>query len=344
MTDPLPHLVAHAARLRYAALPRSAVERMKVFILDTLGVGAAGANGANVGPMNAMVARWGLGDDARVWGSGLRLPAPSAAFINAYRTHALEFDCLHERAVLHPMAAILAAVLAYCDRRATEGVPVTGEEMIAACVAGVDVATFLGFAARGPVRFFRPSTAGGFGAAAAIANLAGYDEARTADTFGIHDRIFLGAVTLLMGVLVAVIAADVVARYGFSRSLLFANELSRMCFIWMTFLVMPLGIARGLHVAVTTVPDALSEPLRKLVYRACIAAVFVLMIVVFMGAVVSIRARSFETLNTLPVSAAWYFYPLALGAAWSLVHLVARFIDGKAVERHDGGVAEQALP
>ncbi|RST86110.1 MmgE/PrpD family protein [Aquibium carbonis] len=186
MTDPFPRLVEHVSSLRHGTLPASAVTRMKVFILDTLGVGAAGAHGTNLEAMTALVDTWGHGADARVWGSETRLPAPSAAFVNAYRIHSLEFDCLHERAVLHPMAAILAAVLAYADRRAHRGRPVAGAEMIAACIAGVDIATFLGFAARGPVRFFRPSTAGGFGAAAAIANLAGYDFDLTANTLGIQ--------------------------------------------------------------------------------------------------------------------------------------------------------------
>lgn len=158
------------------------------------------------------------------------------------------------------------------------------------------------------------------------------------------DRIFMGAVAVLMGVLVVVITADVVGRYGFGSSLIFANELSRMCFIWMTFLVMPLGISRGLHVAITTIPDLLADGPRKWAYRAGIVAVFVLMCVVLAGSLVSIRARSLEVLNTLPITAAWFFYPLALGSAWSLVHLMFRFIDGKPVVRLDDGLTEQALP
>lgn len=158
------------------------------------------------------------------------------------------------------------------------------------------------------------------------------------------DRIFMGAVAVLMGVLVVVITADVVGRYGFGSSLIFANELSRMCFIWMTFLVMPLGISRGLHVAVTTIPDALSDGPRRWAYRAAVVAVFILMSVVLAGALVSIRARSLEVLNTLPVTAAWFFYPLVLGSSWSLVHLVFRFVDGKPVARKEDNLTEQALP
>lgn len=186
LTDPFPTLVSHVSGLRFDGITASAVPRMKVFILDTLGVGAAGANGTDLAAMNALASCWGAADEARVWGTGGLLPAPSAAFVNAYRIHSLEFDCLHERAVLHPMAAILAAVCAYCDRRSRQGRPVSGAQMIAACIAGVDVATFLGFAARGPLRFFRPSTAGGFGAAAAIANLAELGTERTANALGIQ--------------------------------------------------------------------------------------------------------------------------------------------------------------
>ncbi|MEI5668388.1 MmgE/PrpD family protein [Bosea sp. CCNWLW174] len=186
MTDPFPILVSHVSGLRFAALPASAIQRMKVFILDTLGVGAAGSNGTDLTAMNALAASWGTADEAHAWGTGDLLPAPSAAFVNAYRIHSLEFDCLHERAVLHPMAAILAAALAYCDRRARQGRPVSGQHLIAACIAGVDIATFLGFAARGPLRFFRPSTAGGFGAASAVANLAELSDERTANALGIQ--------------------------------------------------------------------------------------------------------------------------------------------------------------
>lgn len=156
------------------------------------------------------------------------------------------------------------------------------------------------------------------------------------------DRSLTIVIALLMATLVVVITADVVGRYIFGKSLIFASELSRMCFIWITFLVMPLGISKGLHVAITTLPDSLGPTGRAIVYRLGAAIVFVLMLVVLSGAVVSIKARSFEPLNTLPVSAAWYYYPLAIGSGWSLVHLIVRFIEGKPVERNQS-LTEHAL-
>ncbi|MBP2551434.1 2-methylcitrate dehydratase PrpD [Neorhizobium galegae] len=186
-TDPMPHLVRHVANLAFDDLPPSAIACAKTFILDTLGVGIAGANGTGVANLRKLAQTWGREPEATVWGSGERLPAASAALVNGYQIHSLEYDCVHERAVLHPMAAILSAAIAFSERRvAHDGAPVDGRSFIAAIVAAVDLATFLGFAARGSLRFFRPSTAGGFGAAAAIAKLSGFDEHQVANALGIQ--------------------------------------------------------------------------------------------------------------------------------------------------------------
>jgi TRAP-type C4-dicarboxylate transport system permease small subunit len=155
------------------------------------------------------------------------------------------------------------------------------------------------------------------------------------------DRVLQGAVALLMAIIVVTVACDVVGRYGFGRSLLFSNELSRLAFIWMTFLVMPLGIAAGLHVAITSVLDSLPPAARALLYRTGVVAMLALMAVVLAGAWVSIGARANERLNTLPLSAAWFYYPLAIGAAWSIVHLLIGLVRGAPVERP---LAEGAEP
>lgn len=186
-TDPMPHLVRHLVDMDYDRLPSSAVACAKTFLLDTLGVGIAGANGTGVAALRSLARSWGDVPEASIWGSGERLPAASAAFVNGYQIHSLEYDCVHERAVLHPMAPIVSSALAFAEQRAARGqTRINGRSLISAIVAGVDIATFLGFAARGPVRFFRPSTAGGFGAAAAIAKLAAFDSHRAANALGIQ--------------------------------------------------------------------------------------------------------------------------------------------------------------
>jgi 2-methylcitrate dehydratase PrpD len=174
----------HVAGVTYDALPAQAVAGVKTFLLDTLGVGIAGSSGAKVGDLARLAMGWGGGDEATVWLTGERMSAQSAAMVNAYQIHCLEYDCVHEGAVLHPMATILSAVLAWAEREGARGRRIAGRDLIAALAVGVDVSTMLGLATRAPIRFFRPATAGGFGAAAAIARLAGMDVRGVLDTLG----------------------------------------------------------------------------------------------------------------------------------------------------------------
>jgi aconitate decarboxylase len=173
--NPLPWLVERVVSTRYEDLPPNAVDKAKTFLIDTFGVAVAGCAGYRLDRIIKVAKSWGSGEHATVWVSGERLPAPAAAFVNAYQIHSLEFDCVNEEAVLHPFATILSAVVAYCERRSAAGSPVNGRDFLTAVSMGVDVSIFMGKASTGPIRFFRPAAAGGFGAAAAIGKLEGFD-------------------------------------------------------------------------------------------------------------------------------------------------------------------------
>lgn len=161
----------HVASTRFEDLPGEIVDFAKDFILDTLGVGIAGSTADGAQALLHAASTWGPGQEAAVWGADRRIAAPAAALVNAFQTHCQEFDCVHEEGVLHPLTPLLPAALAYAQRRGG----VSGRELIVAVVTGVDVAASLGLASLSPLRFFRPATAGGFGAAAAVARLAGMD-------------------------------------------------------------------------------------------------------------------------------------------------------------------------
>jgi 2-methylcitrate dehydratase PrpD len=179
--DAIETLARHVASTAYADLPPAAVAAARTFVLDTLGVGLAGSAGPKVEELLAAQRLWGDGGDARVWASGARLPAPAAAFCNAYQAHNAEFDCLHEAAVAHVMTVVLPVALAGAERLGK----VDGERLIEAVVLGVDVAANLGIAATQGLRFFRPATVGAFGGAAALGKLLGLDEERQRHAFSI---------------------------------------------------------------------------------------------------------------------------------------------------------------
>jgi 2-methylcitrate dehydratase PrpD len=173
--------VDHALSLEWDSLADTVREAAKAFLHDTLAVGVAGARAPNADAILAVAQTWGAGSECAVLGwPGVSLPAPSAAFVNGFQIHCQEFDCVHEPAVLHPLATVASALLAEAQRSG----PYDGKTFLAAMIAGVDIAVALGLAPTTPLRFFRPATAGVFGSVAALARLRGLDRATTLDAFG----------------------------------------------------------------------------------------------------------------------------------------------------------------
>ncbi|HTW54272.1 MAG TPA: MmgE/PrpD family protein [Stellaceae bacterium] len=173
-------IIAYLARVTIGDVPAEARDAARTFIADALAVGIAGARA----PWRREVLDMATGGPAEttVWGSGERISFAAAAMVNAFQVHSQEFDPVHEAAVVHPLAAVLAAALGWAE---TYG-GVSGEALLRATIAGADVAATLGLCSRAPMRFFRPANCSGFGAAAALAVLAGLDEARTRDALGIY--------------------------------------------------------------------------------------------------------------------------------------------------------------
>nr|WP_243760547.1 MmgE/PrpD family protein [Aestuariicella hydrocarbonica] len=176
----------HVVSVTYTDLSAAAVESCKTFVLDSLGVGLSGSRVPFVDSL-IKVARvqWSGPGSAHVWNSGVGLGPSSAALVNAYQIHNQEFDCVHEPAVVHPMAVILSTLLAWSEQLAVRGRPVDGQALISALSVAVDVATVIGMCASQPMRFFRPGICGGLGAVAGMARLSGFDRALTQHALGI---------------------------------------------------------------------------------------------------------------------------------------------------------------
>jgi aconitate decarboxylase len=179
--DAIAAFAEHVVKTDDADLSVAAIAATKTFILDTLGVAVAGSAGPGVRELIDSCGVWGSADDARIWVRGTALPAPAAAMCNACQVHNSEYDCVHEAAVVHPMAVLLPAAVAHAERAGG----VSGRALLTAIALGVDVAAGLGVASRAPMRFFRPATAGAFAATASIGKLRGFDAATLIDAFSI---------------------------------------------------------------------------------------------------------------------------------------------------------------
>lgn len=173
--------------LDFAAAPHRLPPEVRAatarFVADTLQVGAAGWSGPGMTGVRETARGWGDGGHCRLLGdAAARVPANTAAYVNCFATHCLEWDAVHEGAVVHAMTAVVPAVLAAADRRPGA---VDLEAILTAIAVGVDVAAGLGIAADGALRFFRPAVTGIYGAALAVARIDGLGRQSFADVLGL---------------------------------------------------------------------------------------------------------------------------------------------------------------
>jgi len=175
-------LCRFALGLKYEDLNAASIDAAKVFISDTISVGVAGYNAPLAHELRSCVAAWGHSEiGASVLGSDARYPLANAAYLNAFQIHCQEFDCVHEAAVVHPMASVFAAIFSQAGVMEA----VTGQDVLMATVVGVEIATRLGVCVSSPLKFFRPATAGVFGATLAVARLRGLSETQALEALGV---------------------------------------------------------------------------------------------------------------------------------------------------------------
>ncbi len=148
---------------------------------DTLAVGIAGSSATGAAGVRHSMLLAGDAPQCRVLGTGWRLPAAGAAFCNSFQIHCLEWDAVHEAAVVHALSVVTGALLAISDRRGD----VSETEFLAALCIGVDIASGIGQSSKSAMRFFRPATAGLLGAAMACARLEKMSAAQMQDVLGL---------------------------------------------------------------------------------------------------------------------------------------------------------------
>ncbi len=181
MTDMVEAFAQHAANCQYQAMPDEAVRAVKTYLLDSLGVGIAGAAAPLTQNVRLASAKWAGEGAAHIWGANSHRTTPAnAAFVNGFQIHCQEYDCVHEPAVVHPMATILAALMAECDAQQS----VSGKELSVALTVAVDLAAGIGVSVSSPIKFFRPANAGIFGATLGICRLRGFSIDKIKDALG----------------------------------------------------------------------------------------------------------------------------------------------------------------
>ncbi len=182
--EPLKRLLAFAAEMRYADLSPSAVDAVKAQVADAVACALAGSAAPLTPQIVARHARWGGAPEATALVYGHRLPAPTAAWLNAAMLHAHDFDDSHRAANQHVYVTLLPAALAAAE---SLGRPVAGRDLIAALAGAAELQIRVGLAVLPHLHVGWLPTAvfGGLGAAAASAKLLGLTREGLADAVGL---------------------------------------------------------------------------------------------------------------------------------------------------------------
>ena len=99
-------LCERLSRWRFEDLPAEVVDRLKLFLIDTLGVIAAAPSAPGIRELNARLSKWEPDGSATRLIGRRRLSPPSAALANGAAAHAMDFDDQHDPARVHTNCVI----------------------------------------------------------------------------------------------------------------------------------------------------------------------------------------------------------------------------------------------
>ena len=171
---------------KYEDLSSEVVEATKKEILDLLGVALGGISQPGATHVRDLMLEWGGKEESSIIGSRQKVPSPNAAQANATMAHSLDFDDVHEAAVMHPGIAAIPTAIAVAEAEGN----LSGKELITGTALGVDMMCRLALATtpgKNPIDlgWHLTSLFGFMGSAATAARVMGLPVEKIVDAIGI---------------------------------------------------------------------------------------------------------------------------------------------------------------
>ena len=188
-------LAGFVGSLSLAEVPPPVVETASLLALDTLGNALAAVPEDFGRAVLGAAERLGGPPESTLIGRAARASAANAALANGTLAHGLDFDDTREDAIVHTGSVAVTTALAV-----GEAVGASGQQMLEALIAAVEVMCRVGLAVPGRfhARHFHPTAlAGGFAAVAAAAKLRRLSEDQLVNAFGIAGSQAAGIIEYL---------------------------------------------------------------------------------------------------------------------------------------------------
>jgi 2-methylcitrate dehydratase PrpD len=175
-------IAGYLARTGFDALDDDALRATKEHILYTLGTILAGSSAPGIKQALAgAIALSGGSNESTVLVTGEKLPAASAALVNATMGHSRELDINDDRIAYKSSVTVIPAALALAEKVGK----VSGKDFITAVCLGVDLGIRLGLATNPKPVHARAIALGPFAAAAGCGKILNLDESGMHNALGI---------------------------------------------------------------------------------------------------------------------------------------------------------------
>jgi aconitate decarboxylase len=219
----LPHatrtLAEFAATTRFDQIPADVIERIKLSLLDGLGVCLQGATLPWTRLVQEVAGHEGGKPAASIWGSGHRTSLTNAVLANSTAGHAFEMDDIHKESIVHPNSLAVPVALALAEADPS----MSGREIALALAVGYEVGLRIGNAATMSLflnGFHPQGTSGAFVAATTAGKLLKLDASQMQNALGIAGSMAAGLMAAQEGAMVKRLHAGRAAQGGLLAALL----------------------------------------------------------------------------------------------------------------------------
>ena len=219
LPDATRDLARFAADTPDGAIPPAVIDRIKLSVLDGLGVCLRGTTFPWTAMVRALVQDEGGDPIASLWGAGVRTSLTNAVLVNGTAGHAFEMDDIHTESILHPNSLAVPVALALAESNPA----LTGGTIAAALALGYEVGLRIGNAATTSLflnGFHPQGTTGAFVAAATAGRLLRLDAVQVQHALGIAGSMGAGLMAAQEGAMVKRLHAGRAAQSGLMAALL----------------------------------------------------------------------------------------------------------------------------
>ena len=175
-------LARYVANIGYEDIPHEAKEATKKSIMDTFGVIVAATGGSipECRDFVELIKEASGKQESTILQFDIKVPAWLAAFANSGMAHAIDYDDMYSKEVVHPSCMVVPAAFAVAERIGR----VNGKDLITAVTLGIDIACRMGLTINWEHDWHLTPLFGRFACAATSGKILGLGEDGLVSAFG----------------------------------------------------------------------------------------------------------------------------------------------------------------